>query len=77
MAQEDIKILSEGSEGMKKNISKIISSLVVLAVSTGAYAVVRVAILESKMDYNESDHQRIEKKIDKVLCKLGETSNCE
>jgi len=62
---------------MKKNISKIITSLIVLAASTGAYAVVRVAILESKMDYNDNDHKRIEKKLDRVLCKLGERSNCE
>ncbi len=62
---------------MKKNISKIISSLVVLAVSTGAYAVVRVAILETNMESNDKDHVRIEKKIDRILCKLGETSNCE
>lgn len=62
---------------MKKNISKIISSLIILAVSTGAYAVVRVAILETEMTDNKQEHAKIEKKIDRILCKLGETSNCE
>jgi hypothetical protein len=62
---------------MKKNLQKIISSLIVLAVSTGAYAVVRVSILETDMKTNDKDHVRIEKKIDRILCKMGETSNCE
>ena len=62
---------------MKQNISKIISSLVILAVSTGAYAVVRVAILETQFTGNEKDHAKIERKIDRILCKMGETSNCE
>lgn len=55
---------------MKKTISSIICGLAIAAISTGAYAVVRVAVLES-------NYHIIDKKLTRVLCILGERSNCE
>lgn len=55
---------------MKKAIQSIIVALAVSAICSGAYAVVRVAVLEANFI-------TIDKKLARVLCLLGEKSNCE
>lgn len=55
---------------MKKTFQTIIAGLAISAICTGAWAVTEVKIL--KVTYME-----INSKLNRVLCLLGEKSNCK
>ena len=55
---------------MKKLINGIAATLIASAITAGAWAVVNVKIQETQIE-------SIDKKVSKILCKMGEDSECD
>lgn len=62
---------------LKSHVSKIIVGLAVMAISVASTAVVKVNVMEEKFRGNDVEHIRIEHKLNRVLCLMGEVSNCK
>jgi hypothetical protein len=62
---------------MKKCFEKIITGLIILAASTGAYAVVRLSIVEVKQATYEEDAKEIKTDLKAIRCQLGDKVSCK
>lgn len=56
---------------MNNLIKQIICGLLILAISTGAFAVVKVYVLEAKFDIIEKVLDKIDNKIDRIELKIN------